>query len=92
MVWLLAGAFEAPGLLSPFEPEHPEHTAEMCEQVFSVEIAALKDVVKAKLSRAVHRRDTEARAMTKMEAVLDALQQEFVGDQPEPPVDWLARS
>lgn len=91
MVWLLVGEFEAPGVLSPFAPEHPEHTAEMCEQLFSVEIAALKDLTEAKLRRAVQRSDTEARAMTEMEAVLDALQRQFVGDALEPPADWLAQ-
>jgi hypothetical protein len=87
MVWMLAGEFDAPGLLHPEDPEHPEGKAQMCEEFFPIEIAALKALVEAKVRRACQHTETEAQAMAQMEAVLDTLQRQFVGERPEPSLE-----
>jgi hypothetical protein len=89
MVWMLAGELEAPGLLNPFDPEHPECKAAFCQEVFPVEITALKVFVNVRLKRAVRRRLTEAQNTARLKALLDRLERQFVGDEPERPADWF---
>jgi hypothetical protein len=92
MVWFLAMEFDAPGMLNPYDPEHPEHKAEFCENMFRVEIAALRRLIDQTARRVIKISASDERNMRRSMAVLDELQRQFVGDRPEPPADWSSPS
>jgi hypothetical protein len=91
MVWMLALGCDAPGMIDPLNPEHPEEKAEFCAYIFPVEIAALKRLIAQAAKRVIKRDASDERNMRRGRAALDELQRQFVGEQPEPPADWLAR-
>jgi hypothetical protein len=80
MVWLLAVGCDAPGLLNPLNPKHPEGKAEMCETLFDVEIAALKALLEAHGRRVGWRAATKAQAEAELKPLLRELERRFVGD------------
>jgi hypothetical protein len=91
MVCMLAMEFDAPGMLNPYHPEHPEGKAEMCEELFPIEIAALRRLIRQAVRRVFAPKASAARNRRRFMAALDTLQRQFVGAAPEPPTDWLRR-